>query len=203
MKALILEVIRRELKLKKISFFGFSAGGVVALKYAALFPKNVERVSIQGSPYFYHDYEIILRDKILLWLTANFPHFPRFLKKLARYQFVWLILRIFYRNLDKTMKVLGDTHLKQAIASLSPQAAYEWGQDIIKIDLRSDLRRVDVPVQIIIGKKDPYLSLPSVYRMASLFKDAEVEVVRRGDHEMTIKNPEIIAAKLVDFLTFP
>ena len=93
--------------------------------------------------------------------------------------------------------------LKQAIASLSPQAAYEWGQDIIKIDLRSDLRRVDVPVQIIIGKKDPYLSLPSVYRMASLFKDAEVEVVRRGDHEMTIKNPEIIAAKLVDFLTFP
>ena len=77
----VIEAIRRSLVLPKINLFGFSSGGAVALKYAALFPKAVVRVSVQGTPYFHHDYNIILRDKILLWLTANFPHFPKLLKK--------------------------------------------------------------------------------------------------------------------------
>lgn len=198
----VIEAIRRSLILPKINLFGFSAGGAVALKYAALFQKSVVRVSVQGAPYFYHDYDIILRDKILLWLTANFPHFPRLLKTFARYQFVWRLLRFFYQNLDRTMKALGDVHLKEAIENISPQAAYEWGQDIIKIDLRSDLKNINCPVQIIASRKDPYLTIQSVYRMASLLPDAEVFLVG-GDHEITIKEPDRIAVLLNNFLAGP
>ena len=200
--ARVLEVIRKNLGFKKISLFGFSAGGVVALTYAILFPKGVYKLSVQGTPYYYRDYDIILRDKILLFLTSTFPHFPKLLKGLARYQFVWRILRFFYPNLDRTMQALGESHFKEAIVKISPQAAYEWGQDIIKIDLRDDLKEILCPVQIIIGRKDPYLSLPSVYRMAALIGDAEVTVVRGGDHEITIKDNKVVIDKLVDFLTY-
>ena len=200
--AKVLEVIRKHLDLKKISLFGFSSGGVVALKYAILFPKEVYKLSVQGAPYYYRDYDIILRDKIILSLTVLFPHLPRLLKWLAKYQFVWMILRAFYKNLDRTMRSFGDTRFQEAIKSISPQAAYEWGQDIIKIDLRADLSKILCPVQIVIGRKDPYLSLASVYRMASLISDAEVTVVRNGDHELTIKDNQIVVDRLVDFLTY-
>ncbi len=200
--AKVLEVIRKHLDLKKISLFGFSSGGVVALKYAILFPKEVYRLSVQGTPYYYRDYDIILRDKIILRLTALFPHLPRLLKWLAKYQFVWMILRAFYKNLDRTMAILGDTRLEEAIKNISPQAAYEWGQDIIKVDLRDDLKKILCPVQIIIGRKDPYLSLPSVYRMAGLISNPEVTVIREGDHELTVKETKKVVEKLVDFLTY-
>lgn len=198
----VLEVIRKYLGLKKISLFGFSAGGVVALKYAILFPREVFRLSVQGAPYYYRDYDIILRDKIILRLTTLFPHLPRLLKWLAKYQFVWIVLRAFYKNLDRTMRSLGDIRFQEAIKSISPQAAYEWAQDIIKIDLRDDLKKILCPVQIIIGRNDPYLSPPSVYRMASLIYDAEVTVVRGGDHELTIKDSKVIIERLTDFLTY-
>lgn len=198
----VLEVIRKYLGLKKISLFGFSAGGVVALKYAILFPREVSRLSVQGAPYYHRDYDIILRDKILLFLTSTFPHFPKLLKRLTRYQFIWRVLRFFYRNLDRTMKALGEIHFKEAIVKISPQAAYEWGQDIIKVDLREDLRKISCPVQIIIGRNDPYLSCPSVYRMAALISDAEVTVVRGGDHELTIKDSKVVIERLIDFLTY-
>lgn len=198
--AKVLEAVRRELGFKKINLFGFSAGGVVALKYAAFFPSLTWRISVQGTPYYYRDYEIIWRDKIILWFSSVFPHFPKILKRLARYQFVWRVLRFFYRNLDRTMKALGDIRVQKAIISISPQAAYEWGQDVIKIDLRNELKKIACPVQIIIGKRDPYLSLPSVYRMASLLREAEVEIVRGGDHELTIKEPAEIAGRLLSFL---
>lgn len=200
--ARVLEAIRKNLGFKKISLFGFSAGGVVALNYAILFPKEVFKISVQGTPYYYRDYDIILRDKILLFLTSTFPHFPKLLKGLARYQFTWWALRFFYRNLDRTMRALGESHFKEAIVKISPQAAYEWGQDIIKIDLRDDLNKILCPIQIIIGKRDPYLSLSSVYRMASLIDDTEVTIVRGGDHELTIKDSKVVVDRLVDFLTY-
>ena len=100
------------------------------------------------------------------------------------------------------MAILGDTRLEEAIKNISPQAAYEWGQDIIKVDLRDDLKKILCPVQIIIGRKDPYLSLPSVYRMAGLISNPEVTVIREGDHELTVKETKKVVEKLVDFLTY-
>lgn len=197
--ARVLEAIRQELNLGKISLFGFSAGGVVVLSFATAFPKSAVAISVQGAPYFHRDYDIILRDKIVLWLSVKFPHFPKILQWLARYRFVWKIIRAFYRNLDRTMTILGEARLEESIVKLSPQAAYEWGQSVIRVDLRSDLKKIVCPVQIIIGNRDPYLTTQSVYRMASRLRDARVDVLRGGDHELTIKERSRVLAKMTEF----
>lgn len=196
--ARLLESLRSHLNLERIYLFGFSAGGIVALKYAADYPGHPLCLSEQGAPYYFKDYDIILRDKLLLWASA-WPLVPRLLQSLARRDFVWELLRRVSKNLDTELKVMEKGLLEEDIRRLNARAAYEWGRDILKVDLRKDLEKIKCPVQIIIGGKDPYLTLDSVKRKSGMIRNSRLEVVGEADHELTIKNPPIVAERLLNF----
>lgn len=195
----VLEGIRTSLDLSNVDVFGFSAGGVLALKYASLYPSTVTKVVEQGAPYYRKDYDIILRDRILLWLS-RFSLVPRLLQYLARKNFVWFILRIFSRNLDAELKVMEKGRLQKDFTRIKFKAAYGWAKDILKVDLRDDLGKIICPVKVVVGDRDPYLKLAGIYRMKSFIKNCEVDVVVGADHELTFKNPGLIAKKIIDFL---
>ena len=197
--AQVLEEIRKFLDCRKISLYGFSAGGIVVLKYASLHSNSCDKVCEQGAPYFYQDYQVILRDKLLLW-SFFFPAFPRFLKWLACHHFIWPLIRRISKNLDVTMRTMENGRIERDFARMNLRAAYEWGRDILKIDLRYDLGKIICPIEIIIGNHDPYLSLASIFRMSGFIKDCRVMVLEGGDHEMTIKDPDLIVGKLTEFL---
>lgn len=195
----VLEAIRKELKLGKVSLFGFSSGGIVALKYASLFPQNVLRLCEQGAPYYHKDYDIIMRDRLLLWASL-WPFIPNFLKWLAGWNFVWPILRRVSKNLDEELKVLEKGRLERDVARINSRAAYEWGRDILSIDLRQELPKITCPVLVLAGRCDPYLSVDSVKRMLGYFScEPVLDVVNDADHELTLKNTDLVASKVANF----
>lgn len=197
--ARVLEAIRKELGLSKINLFGFSAGGIVALKYAALFNGHVARLCEQGAPYYHKDYDIIMRDRLLLWASV-WPLIPNFLKWLAGWHFVWPILRRISRNLDEELKVLENGRLGRDVARINARAAYEWGRDILKIDLRGELEKISCPVLVLAGGVDPYLSIDSVKRMLGYFScEPVLEVLPEADHELTLKNMDFVTSKIANF----
>lgn len=194
----VLEEIRNSLDLSRVDVFGFSAGGVLALKYASLYPPAVSKVVEQGAPYYRKDYDIILRDRILLWLS-RFSLVTRLLQYLARKNFVWSVLRRFSKNLDAELKVLEKGRLQKDFARIKFKAAYGWAKDILRVDLRKDLPKITCPVKVVVGDKDPYLKLDGIYRMKSFIKNCEVDVVVGADHELTLKNPRLVTEKIMGF----
>jgi|GEM_PF-6901771 pimeloyl-ACP methyl ester carboxylesterase len=196
--AQVLEAIRTKLELGKVAVFGFSAGGILALKYASLYPTAVVRVVEQGAPYYFRDYDIILRDKILLRLS-RLTIIPRLIQYLARSPWVWELVRRFSKNLDAELKVMEKGRLERDFTRIKFRAAYGWAKDILRVDLRSDLPKIKCPVKVVAGDKDPYLKLDGIYRMKNLIKDCELDIITGGDHELTLKNTEMISLKIIGF----
>lgn len=193
--AQVLEAIRIKLELEEVSVFGFSAGGILALKYASLYPNQVRRLVEQGAPYYFKDYDIILRDKILLKLS-RLTLIPRLMQYLARNHWIWELVRRFSKNLDAELRVMEKGRLERDFTNIKFRAAFGWAKDIMKVDLRTDLPKIKCPVLIITGDNDPYLKLDGIYRMKALINDCEVDVITGGDHELTLKKPELIGEKI-------
>ena len=196
---LVLNGIRKFIKAEKISLFGFSAGGVVALKYASLYPENVYRLCEQGAPYFHKDYKIIMRDRLILWASV-WPAIPKFLQWLARWHFIWPILRRVSKNLDNELKVLEKGRLEADVAQIKVRAGHEWGRDILNVDLRRDLPNIKCPTLILACGRDPYLTVDSIKRMVGYFSISPVlDVASGADHELTLKNIEYTTSKIISF----
>jgi len=197
--AKVVERVRIFLGLPKINLFGFSAGGIVALKYAAALPGNVGKLSEQGAPYYFAEHRVLAKDKILLRVMV-YPAIARAIKWVVNRKIFWPLYRRVSRNLDILMGLLPPGQLEKDVAVLGARAVCEWGLDILKLDLRRELKRIECPVLVISGGRDPYLTVGSIEKMVDFFESApSVEIVTDGDHELTLKNPALVAQKILSF----
>ncbi len=71
----IKQIIDKIAKKKKVSLFGVSFGGVLALKYAYYYPDHVDKIIIAGTPYYTNLDKlfryITLPDQLLTFKTVN------------------------------------------------------------------------------------------------------------------------------------
>ena len=66
--------------------------------------------------------------------------------------------------------------------------------------LRAPLSALDVPVQVVWGRQDPYLPLAQAYRQRDVFADADVHVLDHSGHWPFVDDPARFRAVVVPFL---
>jgi pimeloyl-ACP methyl ester carboxylesterase len=67
-------------------------------------------------------------------------------------------------------------------------------------DIDSVLKKINIPVLIIWGRNDGWISLESAYRFNLLIKDSELAVIDNAGHVSMEEQPEAVNNKIIEFL---
>lgn len=177
------EFVEKFMKSYKISsaiLIGHSFGGRLAIKYAYLYPKRVEKLILTGVPIIRN---ITLKKraasilafvgKKMIWV---FPHFAReFLRKLLYYSIgEW----DYYKS----------GNLKKVFVN------------VINEDLAIYLKKIYCPIFLLWGEKDTFIPASDIEKIKKLNPNIESKIIPGCGHRLPIENPKIF---LKEYLSFP
>ena len=144
---------------EKITLVGWSLGATVSLLVGALYPKKVER--------------LILIAPTIRFSGVSQPEVvvERFLKKLKRN---------FHRTALEFRALCSKRELP--LPELNPEVAAELLESFSHFDLSSYLKRVAVPVEIVVGEEDAITGVKGALSVFKGLENARLTVYPKEDH---------------------
>jgi 2-hydroxymuconate-semialdehyde hydrolase len=181
--------------IEKATVAGHSMGGRVALIAYDMKPQNFENIILidsagleNNSPAFYNSlvtqpivdilyYNIFVKEKnFRKFLSSAF-----FNSDFVSPEVIRLYLEPFkIKNANKAF-----------LSVLKSNSAY---------DIESVLKKIDIPVFILWGRNDGWISLESAYRFNLLIKGSELAVIDNAGHVSMEEQPEAVNKKIIEFL---
>lgn len=195
-----LERLFAYLRIEKATIAGFSLGATIGLIFTLRHPERVNKLFLQGVPYYYKDLNIPLWGKALFNLAKFFPFSRRFFKWAVRKQAFWSLLGWSDPNVQRAIRKIGKKQAAKNLQRISTEVLIKLADEFFHLDLRDELSKIIVPVLIVIGEKDKVTSPESARRLKEFLPKAELAIIRNVDHEVLVDNPEVIAKFLLDFL---
>jgi len=156
---------------------GHSMGGAVALRYAATYPRDVERLVLVDVAGILHrsSYSQYLSHLGVSLLPNYFPGQSEQIGKL-----IGLVLGKAERlNLDPEL-VVGNATMRQKVLQASP--AKIAGLALVMDDFSELIPRVSAPTLIVWGKNDPIAPLRTGLLLQATLPDARLEVLENSEH---------------------
>ena len=200
------EALRLELGLDRIDLAGHSAGGSLAVQYAARFPDRVSRLVLVNPSPRAVGVEIADADRgELADLRRGELWYPAAKAALER---IWsgdfmeadwtAIAPLSYRRWDAASQA----NEAQSERETNQEAAMAYYSDgaVDPPATRSALRSLDAPVLLIAGEYDVGLPPKRAREFADLFPRAELAVLPRGGHYPWIDEPEWLVETMSTFL---
>jgi esterase/lipase len=173
-------------------------GGAVALRYAATYPRGVERLVLADVAGILHrsSYSQYLSHLSVNLLPTYFPGQSEQIAKL-----VGLALGKAERlNLDPEL-VIGNASMRQKILQASP--AKIAGLALVLDDFSELIPRVEAPTLIIWGKNDPIAPLRTGKLLQASLPDARLEILEDSAHVPMQDNTEKFNALVLGHLRSP
>lgn len=164
---------------------GHSMGGAVALRYAATYPRGIERLVLADVAGILHrsSYSQFLSHLGVSLLPNYFPGQSEQINKL-----IGLALGKAERlNLDPEL-VIGSASMRQKILQASP--AKIAGLALVLDDFSELIPRVEAPTLIIWGKNDPIAPLRTGKLLQASLPDARLEILEDSAHVPMQDNTE-------------
>lgn len=164
----------------QLYLIGHSFGGATAIKYAIKYPQGVQKLILVAASY--------RRRKTVRRLTLSIT--AKCFKVFSFLPFYNLFRRAFYKfivgksDYPHAAGVMKETYLK-----------------IIQEDLTGIVSSVKIPTLIIWGEKDSATPIENALLLNKSIKNSEVAIIENGDHDLERKVPEILAEKIINFLT--
>jgi len=193
------------LELDRPILLGHSLGGIIAARFALLFPDKVSKLIICDSP---------LRGgfrKDLKWATQlplsgamivgalMIPGLGRFLFSMRSPQTIRLALELLQTFSDPS-------HIPEEIIREKMKASYEavsqslW-QAVIFENLDKDLHRISVPTLIIRGADDALVPQDQAEKAASRIPDSQLVIIDSAGHFPLLEQPEQFKRAVSAFLS--
>jgi pimeloyl-ACP methyl ester carboxylesterase len=181
--------------IRKATVAGHSMGGRIAIIAYDMKPQNFENIILidsagleNNSPSFYN---FLITQPIVDIIYYNIfvkeKNFQKFLSS-AFYNSDFV-------SPDVTKLYLEPFKIKNAnkafLSILKSNSAY---------DIESVLKKIDIPVLIIWGRNDGWISLESAYKFNSLIKGSELAVIENAGHVSMEEQPETVNNKILEFL---
>lgn len=176
-----LKELFNKLGLTQVIFVGHSLGGRIAIKFAALYPDQVEKlvlISAAGIP-FQSWRGLLLSMGRRLFQTVFYP----------------------FRNFGSILRfknLLGAT-FGSADYQTSHGALRETMKKVLAEDLRPDAAHINVPTLIVWGNKDQITPLRDAEEYHALIRDSRLEVLE-GGHFAFLEKPKECAELVQSFL---
>ncbi len=179
----------------KATVAGHSMGGRVALIAYDMKPQNFESIILidsagleNNSPAFYN---ALITQPIVDILYYNiFVREKNFRKFLSS---------AFY-NSDFVSPEVTDLYLESFKIKDSNKAFLSILKSNSSYDIEAALKKVNIPVLVLWGRQDGWISLESAYRFNSLISGSELAVIDSAGHVSMEEQPEAVNDKILEFL---
>ncbi|HKE71134.1 MAG TPA: alpha/beta hydrolase [Nocardioidaceae bacterium] len=201
------EALRAHLGLDRIDLVGHSAGGSLAVQYAARFPERINRLVLVNPSPRAVGVDIADADRgELADLRRDEPWYPTTKAALER---IWsgdaagadwsAIAPLSYRRWDDASQA-NEARSERDTNQEAAMAYYADGA-VDPPATRSGLRSLEAAVLLIAGEYDVGLPPKRATEYAGLFPHAELAVLPRGGHYPWIDDPEWLVETMSAFLT--
>jgi len=210
-----LEGLRKSLGLARMNLLGQSYGGMVAQAYALKYPQSVERLILIDSFYSGEMWQAN-NDSANRAIQSQYPEVWTKLMQLRAmgersnspehqelYESVPLGLFYFYDAAKATLLPDDPSTADVYFAIAGDDADFNVGGDIAKLDFRSDLRKLAMPMLVVAGRYDR-ISLPEwSVKFKTYAPQAEFVMMEDSGHFPWIEEPEKSLSVLREFLDKP
>ena len=179
-----------------LSICGWSLGGQVALRWAALHPQQVEKlVLLASTPCFVQ--------------RTDWPHA---MTEETLQEFADALLKNHAQTLRRflALQVRGSENERELLASLRGRLfsrgepdvnALRGGLEILReTDLRASLPQLQQPALVVAGARDMLAPAAASAHMAQALPDAQLVNVAGAAHAPFLSHPEMVVEQMVDFL---
>ncbi|MFL6072921.1 MAG: alpha/beta fold hydrolase [Mycobacteriales bacterium] len=201
------EALREHLGLDRIDLLGHSAGGTLAVLYAARHPDRVDRLALVAPSPRVVGLEITDSDRReLAELRRGEPWFGEAFAALERIwsgeatESDWAAINPFMHgrwDADRQAQVAEEERSRndEAAAAYYAEGAFDPAA------VRSALGRLDAPVLLLAGEYDLALPPKRAAEYASLFRAAELAVQPGAGHHPWLDDPESFVRTVAEFLS--
>jgi haloalkane dehalogenase len=203
-----LEAVVEGLRLGKIVPVAHDSSGMATLNYALTHPNGVESVIMLNSAYS-EDTTVLWPEMITLFATRSMQPLAMAIAQSPE-QFGWLLKwqqKQFLDSLPEVQKphfnafigpLISDNFIAQpsagpAFVQLAAQFFDEHARNAKHLP---ELGTLDIPVRLIWGKYDPYITLAVAERRQSQLKNASLTVIPAG-HWLQADEPEQVAKEML------
>lgn len=174
---------------------GHSMGGVVTLRYAALYPNDVERLVVVDAPGILHRHALssnYISRVGLNFLPSTFDPLTKF-ANLARQ----MLARVERTNLDPEL-ILSIGNLREKMLAGDPNRIA--GLAVAVEDMSKVLPKVKAETLVIWGKEDTVAQLRTGKLLVKKLPHAQLVVIEQAAHVPMLETPERFRAALEPFL---
>jgi pimeloyl-ACP methyl ester carboxylesterase len=174
---------------------GQSLGAVVSLRYAAIYPEDVERLVVISAPGVLHRHSTT--NYYLAHVGLEFvPSAVDPLEGLAR--LARKLLGTAERIRFDPQAILSDPDMRQDVLNADP--AKIAGFAMVCEDLHLDLPKIRAETLVVWGEKDAIAPLRIGRVLALKLPKAKLTVIERAEHEPMLQTPEAFRAAVEPFL---
>ncbi len=188
-------VIKRE-RVKNFALIGHSFGGMIALSYYSIFPKNVKAMVLLDTIYenplkhmaFVKYFKLTNFTSLLLkFILSN--------QKIQKKHFPYVNFSKLKDHPDLYYWIKGaeTTPIKSVLSCL---------EQMIRFNKADVLRKITVPTLILEGEKDTKTSLEDVRKMAKKINGSKLVVINGATHDTNIINPRVVEREIWKFISF-
>jgi len=203
-----LEAVVQELGLGKIVPVAHDSSGIASVNYALAHPESIDSVVMLNSAYA-EDASILWPEMITLFATKSL-HALAIAITQDPVQFGWLLSwqqQKFRDPLPDAQKphfeaflgpLIGENFISQPSAGPAfVQLAAHFFDALAENNTRlNELKALDIPVRLIWGEYDPYITVAVAERRQSQFGNASLTIVPAG-HWLQIDEPETVAKAML------
>lgn len=177
---------------------GHSLGGALALRYAAAFPRDVERLVVVSAAGILHrsSYSQYLSHLGIDLLPVFYPKQKEDLGGLAGA----VLSRLEKLNLEPEI-VLSSANLRQAALQGDPSKIA--GLALVLDDFSKVLPQVTAPTLIVWGADDPVAPVRTGHLLANVLPHARLTVLDQAEHVPMRESPAAFRAAVMPFLAAP
>ncbi|HSM25641.1 MAG TPA: alpha/beta hydrolase, partial [Anaerolineaceae bacterium] len=175
--------------IQKAPLVGHSMGGTVSLMASIRFPHRIEKVVIIGSPIIGSSLSLPLKmagSRIVA--ERLFLHFGLFRKLLKTFSPLICKHPDFPEIIDRD---LSRTNLESFLNSIRSLQA---------IDLRDDLKYLNLPILGLYGKHDNIVSPAQNRLLKQIIPQSEIEVFPKSGHFIMLEEPELCTHRIKKFI---
>ncbi len=181
---------------KPVTICGWSLGGQVAMRWAQLFPAQVEKlVLVASTPCFVQraGWQCALAAEILQeFAHAMSQHYQFTLKR-------FLTLQL--RGSEAERELLADLRIRMFSRGEPDMAALHGGLQILRdTDLRAMLPQMAQAAMVIAGERDMLIPPAAADYLARQLPDARLVSIRGAAHVPFLSHPEIFVEQIMSFL---
>jgi pimeloyl-ACP methyl ester carboxylesterase len=200
------EALRAHLGLERIDIAGHSAGGSLAVLYAARYPRRVSRLVLLNPSPRVVGLDIADADRREVaelrrgeeWFPAAFAAFERIWAGRGTAAEWGAVTPFNYRRWDAASQAAAAA--ERTLTNVDAAAVYYSAGAIDPPEVRSAVADLRVPVLLVAGEYDMGLPPKRAVEYAGLFPDAELVVAPGTGHFPWLDDPQWLVATLAAFL---